>query len=215
MKALYWLTVNHLLKKALISAMNSSALSSFRLVGGTSLSLQLGHRKSVDIDLFTDATYNSIDFNAIDGFFKSTFPYVSTNNPGQPGMGTSYFLGNDAQDAIKVDLYYTDTFIRPELKVGNIRLAMLEDISAMKLDVISRGGRKKDFWDLHELADHHHISAMMQFHQERYPYSHNYNLLKAMLNNFSLADDDFEPDCLRGKHWELIKLDIVQLSKLL
>jgi hypothetical protein len=213
MKSLYWHTVNDLLKKALVSAMNSAALSSFRLVGGTSLSLQLGHRKSVDIDLFTDAPYDSVDFNGIDNFFKSTFQYVFTN-PGKVGMGTSYFLGNHAHDAIKIDLYYTDTFIRPALRMDNIRLATLEDISAMKLDVISRGGRKKDFWDLHELTDHNDIHTMIQFHKERYPYSHDKNLLKAMLNNFSLADDDFEPECLKGKHWELIKLDLVQLSKL-
>jgi hypothetical protein len=42
----------------------------FRLVGGTSLSLQLGHRMSIDIDLFTDADYGSIDFKAIRAFFE-------------------------------------------------------------------------------------------------------------------------------------------------
>jgi hypothetical protein len=35
-------------------------LELFRLVGGTGLSLQLGHRQSIDIDLFSDADY---DFN--------------------------------------------------------------------------------------------------------------------------------------------------------
>ena len=37
--------------------MELEELNSFRLVGGTSLSLQIGHRMSVDIDLFTDAVY--------------------------------------------------------------------------------------------------------------------------------------------------------------
>lgn len=32
----------------------------FRLVGGTALSLQMGHRLSVDIDLFTDAEYGTL-----------------------------------------------------------------------------------------------------------------------------------------------------------
>jgi len=39
----------------------------FRLVGGTNLSLLYGHRKSDDIDLFTDADYGSLDF---DSFLK-------------------------------------------------------------------------------------------------------------------------------------------------
>jgi Nucleotidyl transferase AbiEii toxin, Type IV TA system len=211
MAELYWNTVNDLLKKTLVTAMSSATLSSFRLVGGTSLSLQLGHRISVDIDLFTDAPYDSIDFNAIDSFFRSTFPYVSTN-PGQVGMGTSYFLGASERDTIKIDLYYTDPFIRPGLNIENIRLANVEDIIAMKMDVISRGGRKKDFWDLHELVDDYDIPTMIKFHKERYPYSHDENLLKAKLIDFSLADSDFEPTCLKGKHWELIKLDFIQLS---
>ncbi|MGB3452693.1 MAG: nucleotidyl transferase AbiEii/AbiGii toxin family protein [Moheibacter sp.] len=41
------------------------------MVGGTALSLQLGHRTSVDIDLFSDLEYGSIDFKVIDTFLKS------------------------------------------------------------------------------------------------------------------------------------------------
>ena len=37
--------------------MNATEFDSFRLVGGTALSLHIGHRKSVDIDLFSDAEY--------------------------------------------------------------------------------------------------------------------------------------------------------------
>ncbi len=93
MATLYWNAVNDLLKRAPVIAMTSTELSTFRLVGGTSFSLQLGHRLSVDIDLFTDAPYASIDFQAIDRFFKTKFAYTSTNT-GQVGMDTSYFLGN-------------------------------------------------------------------------------------------------------------------------
>ncbi|WP_313189426.1 nucleotidyl transferase AbiEii/AbiGii toxin family protein [Sphingobacterium sp.] len=50
--------------------MNSTVFNSFRLVGGTALSLQLGHRESVDIDLFCDDSYGSIDFKSIDEFCR-------------------------------------------------------------------------------------------------------------------------------------------------
>lgn len=59
---MYYNTVNEHLKNALLSLMKSEVFIPFRLVGGTALSLQLGHRISVDIDLFTDAPYGSIDF---------------------------------------------------------------------------------------------------------------------------------------------------------
>lgn len=76
---IYYNTVNDLLKNTLNTLMESSVFESFRLVGGTALSLQLGHRTSVDIDLFSDAPYGSIDFKVIDeenisvslSFFKS------------------------------------------------------------------------------------------------------------------------------------------------
>ena len=55
--------------------MESSVFESFRLVGGTALSLQLGHRFSVDIDLFSDCLLYTIDFKAIDEFIEKTFPY--------------------------------------------------------------------------------------------------------------------------------------------
>lgn len=54
---MYWNTVSPLLKQVLNDLMNEELFSLFRLVGGTSLSLQIGHRMSVDIDLFTAAEY--------------------------------------------------------------------------------------------------------------------------------------------------------------
>ena len=40
----------------------------------------------------------------------------------------------------------------------------------MKVDVISRGGRKKDFWDLHELLETNTIVNMLELHRQRYPF---------------------------------------------
>lgn len=73
---LYYNTVNEHLIGYLKTLMSSEVFNSFRLVGGTALSLQLGHRTSVDIDLFSDLEYGSIDFKIIDTFLKSEFKYV-------------------------------------------------------------------------------------------------------------------------------------------
>ena len=111
MPNLHWNTVNELLQEVLNAVMRAPEFGAFRLVGGTSLSLQIGHRMSVDIDLFTDASYGSIDFAVLDLFFKTHFSYALTNS-GQAGMGTSYFVGENEQDAVKIDLYYTEHFIQ-------------------------------------------------------------------------------------------------------
>lgn len=87
-------------------------------------------------------------------------------------------------------------------------MASLEDITAMKLEVVQNIGRKKDFWDLHELLEYFSIQTMLELHQKRYPYSHERDLIIENLTNFSLADEQFDVICLKGKYWELIKLDI-------
>lgn len=209
---LHWETVTPLLRSALTTLMESDQFKMFRLVGGTSLSLQLGHRKSDDIDLFTDAEYDSVDFDAVDKFLRDAFPYVSPLQPGPVGMGTSYLIGDSEDDTVKLDLFYTtDPFIEEALTFGPYRLASTNEITAMKIDVVQRKGRKKDFWDLHELFGHYSLDRMLELHEIRYPYTHDAALIKNNLTHFEDADDDFDPNCLRGKHWELIKLTLVRI----
>ncbi|MDM1299981.1 nucleotidyl transferase AbiEii/AbiGii toxin family protein [Empedobacter falsenii] len=213
MSALFYNTVNPILKSSLEALMLSDIFKDFRLVGGTSLSLQLGHRISIDIDLFSDIEYGSIDFDAIENFLTSKFNYLDFNSDLIPAFGKSYTIGDNKDDSVKLDIFYTDPFITNEIVIDNIRLASIDEIIAMKIDVIQRGGRKKDFWDLHELLDKYDISEMIKLHEKRYPYSHDPKLIHQNLTNFSIADDDFDPICLRGKYWEFIKDDFEELVK--
>lgn len=59
---IHYTTVTPLLKEVLDILMKEETFAPFRLVGGTNLSLRLGHRMSDDIDMFTDAEYGSLDF---------------------------------------------------------------------------------------------------------------------------------------------------------
>lgn len=210
---LYYNTVTPLLLEVLKTLMAAKEFADFRLVGGTALSLYKGHRESVDIDLFTDAPYDSIDFDAIDVFLRSNYPYVDTNDYDVIGFGKSYYVGESDTNCIKLDIFYTDKFIDNVIIVDDIRLASIEEITAMKLDVISRGGRKKDFWDIHELIDDYSVEEMFSLHEKRYPHTHDRIILRNKFTQFEDADIDFEPVCLKGKHWELIKLDIVDFLK--
>ena len=141
--------------------MQCREFSSFRLIGGTGLSLQIGHRISVDINMFTDSTYGFVDFVAIDKYLRNTFAYVSDFGKAPVAMGVSYSIGNNELDCRKLDQYYTDEFIRPVLEIDKIRMATVQEIIAMKIDVIQRKGRKKNFWDLHELIDSHPLRQMI------------------------------------------------------
>jgi predicted nucleotidyltransferase component of viral defense system len=190
--------------------MQERLFDDFVLVGGTALSLRIGHRISVDIDLFTEKPYDSIDYERIDAYFKRKYKYVDCpNRTNIVGMGQSYYVGNAAQESVKIDLFYTDSFIRSHSLMDAIRFASIDDIVAMKVDVMQRKGRKKDFWDLHELLGHYSITQMLHLHEERYPYSHDSQTIIQNFTDFEQADEDLDPQCLRGKYWEVIKADFV------
>lgn len=208
---LHYKTVNDLLKEGLLQLMAAKEFETFRLVGGTSLSLQIGHRESIDIDLFSDVDYGKIDFEAIEMYLESNFKYLDHLSNSIPGMGKSYLVGEDKDNTLKLDIFYTDKFIQPYCLEDTIRMATIEEIIAMKLDVVQRGGRKKDFWDLHELFENYSLTQMLDLHEQRYPYSHDRDLIIQNFTDFSLADDEFNPICFKGKYWEFIKEDIEEI----
>lgn len=209
---LFYNTVNDILKKSLHAIMKAPIFNDFRLVGGTALSLQIGHRESVDIDLFTDSEYGSVDFQLIDSYLKENFNYVDFLDI-PPAFGRSYFIGDSKDDSVKLDVFYTDSFIQPTIDVDEVRMATIEEIIAMKVDVIQRGGRKKDFWDLHELIEKYDINNMLALHERRYPYTHDADTIKQNFINFEIADDDFDPICFKGKYWVFIKEDFQDFLK--
>jgi len=196
--------------------MQMPCLNDFRLVGGTALSLLRGHRRSDDIDLFTYKEYGSISFNDIEEQLKLEFPVVLNNDDNFPALksldnnyGLHLFIG-DQNTPIKVDLLnWNDDFLFPFQEMENIRLATIEEIATMKLDVISRGGRKKDFWDLSEILETHLLSSLISLYEKKYPYYEVQLVIKG-LTDFTIADDMPDPICFKGKHWELIQQEMKQ-----
>lgn len=215
-KELYFSTVSVLLKDILFKLMHNDLFQDFRLVGGTNLSLRYGHRKSVDIDLFTDKEYGSVGFNRLEDYLKSEFKYYDCPDPSNiVGFGRSYYVGESARECVKLDLMYTDSFISPIDNVEGIRFAAIQDLMAMKLNAINHGARKKDFWDLHLLLEHFDINYMIDMFKIRHSWEFDINEIKRKLVDFREIDDDFNPICMKNKDWDIIKLDIVDAVKLI
>ena len=208
-------TVTPLLKEVLSTLMNEEIFSPFRLVGGTNLSLRFGHRMSDDIDLFTDAEYGSLDFGKYELFLKSNFPYYySGDKTSIVGFGRSYYIGSSPNNCVKLDLMYTDKFLSPEDIIDNVRMASVDDIVAMKMNAIMRGGRKKDFWDIHKLLNLYSLRQMLELHQRRHVWEHEDVKLLNSLLDFEEADSMADPKCLEGKDWDNIKLDFIDVVSL-
>ena len=71
---LHYETVTPYLRETLMRLMTDPVFNIFRLVGGTSLSLRLGHRISIDIDLFSDKQYGEIDFRSLQSHLRALTP---------------------------------------------------------------------------------------------------------------------------------------------
>lgn len=206
-------TVSELLLSSLQKLMEEEAFSQFRLVGGTALALQLGHRVSIDIDLFTDMEYGSMDTNKIANALLKNFNYIEgLQNLQNRELGYTLYCGEDQNHCIKIDLFYTDRFIFPALIIENIRMANLQEIAAMKILAIENSNRKKDYWDIHELMEHLSLEEMIELGEERHPYEIDRDNVINKLRHIPNDIDNTPILCLKGKYWEFIVEDIEEAA---
>lgn len=213
---LYTATTSKELLEVLRVLMKLPSLEPFRLVGGTSLSLQRGHRISEDIDMFASAEYRSIDFYAIEMDIQEKFPTVVNDDKIlgiqiENHLGLHLHIGMGEEPNIKTDIlnWTTSEFIFPPYEVDGLRLATVEEIALMKLDTISRGGRKKDFWDLSEIFETHGLPELLERYPAKYPYNDVRDVIHGM-TGFSVAEQVPDPVCLKQKNWTSVKLEMQQ-----
>jgi len=211
---LHYETISPLLKKALEKISKSDLFEDFTLVGGTCLSLQLGHRRSIDIDLFTDIDYGKMNTKLLKSFLQDNFQYhENLESLNDTSMGYSLRVGDNIRETVKIDFFYTDKFIFPAIEIDQIKLADPKEIAAMKIGAITQDiPRQKDFWDIHELSDKYLFQDMVEWGIKRNEWTISEN---DIIKGFQKIDDILESpegiDCLKGKYWELIKDDLKEL----
>lgn len=210
--ALYTQTISRLLHQTLLELMRSPNLRNFYLADTTAMSLRYGHRMSNEIDLYCSDPYNENDLQKLKIYIQNTFGKGEQHQFAPKGKGTSFFLYNLNKDYVKIDLYYAEPAVGQIETNENIRFAATEDLMALKLEQIRRGGTKSDFWDMHFLLQQYPISRIMAVHKQRYPDQHQKNEIRKRLVDFRRADDDFDPQCLLKKNWNLIKLDLIDTA---
>lgn len=214
---LHYEAVSASLLSALQKVMSSEVFSDFRLVGGTALSLQRGHRRSIDIDLFTDLEYGKMPLMQIRDFILKTFFFhKGTETLEESALGYHLWVSDGDSPLIKVDLFYTDPFIFPPICQDGIRMADDREIAAMKLLAIAGPvKRQKDYWDIHELLQDYSFDDMVRWSLLRHPYS----LTKEDIIEGFMEIDDIEEspegiDSLNSMDfWELKVLDLKQMIK--
>jgi hypothetical protein len=158
-------------------------LNSFYLVGGTALALQLGHRNSIDIDLFSKDDFTDQE---IEQLLRTKYAYTATLSRKNTVLAV---VNNIKTDFIKHDY----PFIQPPITEEGITFLSKEDISAMKFHAIIQSGKRlKDFIDIYFLLQHFSMKQMLEFFSQKYSYSNPMIAMKA-INFFDEIDENIDP----------------------
>ena len=179
-------------------------LNGFNLVGGTSLALQIGHRISVDLDLFGNRPFE------VSEILDLVRPLGEVRTLSQ----SKHILILNI-NGVKVDFVnYRYPLLQDVLLVDNIRLVSLKDIAAMKLAAIVGRGRKRDFTDLFFLLKHFSLSELMEFYNAKYN-DGNEMIVVRSLTYFADADLDEDMQLLKKADWHTVKTKLLsEVNKL-
>ena len=164
-------------------------LEQTRLVGGTALALQLGHRKSIDLDFF-----GTVDCEA--EYLRESIA----------GIASLTIL----KESPHIHIYKYPWLDDVVLEQG-LRLASVSDIAAMKITAIIGRGTKKDFIDIAFLLHHFSLEEILHFYAAKYNDSSVFMAMKS-LAYFDDAETDPMPDMFVNQSWQQVKAYI--LSKI-
>lgn len=177
--------------------MSVSIFKDTRLVGGASLALQLGHRKSNDIDLF--GTLNVTPEEIQNECCKIGSLEISRIS----SRSNIYWL-----DGVKVDcINYPYRWLDECKVVNDIRLASINDIAAMKINAIIRRGTKNDYVDLHFILKEMPLYQALDLYEQKYTDIPR-NVAINCLTNFRHAEEDPMPCMFSDTRWYDIKHSI-------
>lgn len=181
----------------LIELQKLNSLKDTRLVGGTALSLQFGHRVSIDLDLFS----NNSDYD-----FFSVVSEIKKKGFNIEIRKQSSNVLISMIDNVKVDIVnYPYPWLDESFCENGIVLATVKDIAAMKLAAITNRGTKKDFIDLYCLLKKYSLKQILSFYSAKYNDSSIFMVLKS-LTYFEDAESDISPKILdKSITWEKVK----------
>lgn len=202
---LHYQTIDSAVLELLKGLQQLPVFSGMRLAGGTSLALQLGHRKSIDLDLFGVIESDEL---SVSKSLSAIGPLTLLNKT----ENIHIYLIND----IKVDIVnYHYPWLEEALTENVLVLAGIKDIAAMKLAAITGRGTKKDFIDLYFLLKIFSLADMLGFYKQKFSDGSEFMVIKS-LSYFEDADNEPGPVMIKPIGWEDIrKLILDSLNKYL
>lgn len=160
--------------------MTDDTFREFNLVGGTALALRIGHRRSIDIDLFSSSPFTALSLtNYLADKYKAADIRTLSN-------AVFCFV-----DDVKIDLIaHQYPLIGDIYQEEGIRMVSLEDIGARKLNAIYNSGQRlKDFVDLYYLLEIMSFDQLFRACYKKYP-DLDLQMVKVTAQHFGDIDHD-------------------------
>lgn len=188
-------------RRALDRLKTVPGIARFYLAGGSAVATHLGHRRSLDLDLFS--TPGALDLDALAETLGASLPEAVIL--GRSDVSLRLRVGDVPVDLVRYPYPLLD---QPELGRATIPVAGLRDLAAMKLAAIARRGLRRDFWDLYALAQ-----AGLPLREVADAYTAKFgtkeaDLYHALRSLTYFADAEKDPELPRGlsaRSWEAIK----------
>jgi len=188
--------ITKVVEQTLLALQRVSALTNFSLAGGTGLALHLGHRRSIDLDLFT---IERIETEVILGKLeKLTGLQISSRD-----LETLHVNIGDTKVSF---LGYRHPILFPCQAFMDVEVFDSRDIGCMKIGAIAGRGAKRDFIDLCALSQHYKLGQILTWFREKYARA-NYSMVHVMksLTYFEESEQDPMPDMLIDLTWDDVK----------
>ncbi len=183
-------TINTSSLELLKGLQSEKPLKDFYLAGGTSLALQIGHRKSIDLDLFTQSDFN---LDQLLEFLEQKYDLL-----------TDYTSKNTIRGSInniKVDfISHKYPMVKDPVIENSLKLFSVEDIAAMKQNAIAGDGtRSKDFIDLYFILKSYTVDKILDFYKIKYSKRNLFHVIKSIIYFDDISTQDW-PDLLIEKN---------------
>ena len=185
-------------EKLLFQLSELHELARFSLAGGTALAIQVGHRKSIDLDFFTSQDFSSNELLELIERKWNVHDVFLDKNSASCWMNTT-------KERVKVD-FIKDAYARigELVQFEGLRLYPIKDIAAMKLNAITNRGAKKDFYDIYALLEDSPLTNLLELYEAKYDNRNSFAVIKS-LSYFTDAEAEPSPILLSDASWTAVK----------
>lgn len=195
----HWETVTPVMRELLEFIGQQSFSQRFYLAGGTALALQLGHRRSIDLDFFSETDEVTPPTQT------EILTHLTTLKPSVIEQAWGHFLLVIRQTQVGF-FAYGYPLLRPIKSVMGLSLADPLDIGLMKLDALISRAARKDFYDLYFITRTINLDDLLALGEQKYRHARDFEVEAVRsLAFFVNADRDMTPTLIEDIPWETVK----------